>query len=385
MDTGRKKVFVAVVTGQKVANYPPILQFSEQGDHVLWLVSEGASKWFGEADKKFLKSKGIDYEEVTVSDLYSPRDVGNAILSGSELLKQADAAAEVYFILNGGQKLTPIGLQVAGSYLSEKGHEVFYLHGDYPSCKLRMYRKLDREATPCELKYNRVKMLGLKEIVELNNRTLGAPKYSWSYDEGSCKDFPQPDNSEYVEKVREFRILSNKEELSDIEKKKRCKLEKYIGQTFELLVFNRMVTFLSEKRNDYEPVIKELVCQAKFSTSTTEESDFDVGLVLLNGAVLNFECKSGNFKRKDIESRISLLRKSTSNIASLVLVVPLLMDSEGQMKEEVDRIQRRDLWKIDFLPYTLPDYKPSQLKGLIDPIPKDFESELEKILKQYLP
>lgn len=396
MKPGDSVLFVLVATGQKVANYPPLLQFAKRGDDTLWLISEGAKGWFTETDEAFLKGKGLSVEKIDVEDLYFPRAIRDAVIEKSSFFKDGgDHPGKVFFILNGGQKLTPIGLYAAGGALSERRIEVNYLHGDFPGCKFRLYKQLDQDAAPKEETYTPERMLDLASIVELNGRKLNDPEFTWSYRQGlepCC--FKPIEINEFLNKRKQFHeLIENKKKLAklgkDVDeevKRKIVELSNEVGTEFELLVFNRMISFFEKNREKYKSIIKEVVCQAKFSTSATDESDFDVGVVLLNGTVLNFECKSGSFKRKDLESRISLLRKSTSNIASLILVAPLLFrDSKEPIEEEIDRIKRRDLWQIDVIPYTLPGYDPSKLEGILDHPPGDFESELAKRLEKFLP
>ncbi|NLF17976.1 MAG: hypothetical protein GX595_12110 [Lentisphaerae bacterium] len=107
-----KTTFLAVATGQNVANLPPIIELAEPGDRVLWVVSPEAERGrWADGGSAVLGKRGlVVLPPARVEDINDPR----ALLKGVQepLHRAAVEADRLMVVLNGGQKLTPIGLQV---------------------------------------------------------------------------------------------------------------------------------------------------------------------------------------------------------------------------------------------------------------------------------
>ncbi|MER3416951.1 MAG: hypothetical protein C4297_12165 [Gemmataceae bacterium] len=165
-----KRLFIAVATRQNVANLPPILEYGEPGDYVVWLESEEAQrhKW-AESSRSLLTLFGLQsptrMNNLLVKDANCPCEVAAAL---EKLAVQCRAEKlRPVLVCNGGKKLTPLGLVKAFQDLSP-----VLLYSDDMPAALQCYE--DLHATPRILPYRKC-LLGLKEILKLNGYTLHEP------------------------------------------------------------------------------------------------------------------------------------------------------------------------------------------------------------------
>ncbi len=105
-----KRLFVVVSTGQNVANLPPLLEHAVPGDQVVWVESAEARRAFlSRGARSVLTRLGLerlpDIEIEEVDDL-------EALVARSEptVRLARERGLRPHLILNGGQKLTPLGL-----------------------------------------------------------------------------------------------------------------------------------------------------------------------------------------------------------------------------------------------------------------------------------
>ena len=367
-----KNVFVAVATGQKIANLPPILQYAERGDRVMWLLSpEAKDKMWLEGVLSVLENRGISSQCFDVKDLYSPKEVRDVVLNDISLSECED---NVFFVLNGGPKLTPVGLVFAGRALQKKAKSILYLHGDTKTFFRRYSNIIDESLSSFESDfYDRDKMLTLKEIVEINGKRLGAPKYVWSVGHGDIEaDLLDGDSVESFRNALMTRPAQN------------------LGDRFEKAVLRRVVQFFCLPKNrKYKAIVKEVVWHAGLFKNDPE-TDFDVAIVLLNGIVLHLECKSGTLLRKDLQSRILVLEKATSRIARLYVVVPFFPDLDSELFERQYKRRKElaDADNVNELLFTDENEERKMFRsptGREEEMPQLFESAFSGILDDFLP
>ena len=77
--------FVLVSTGQNVANLPPVLEFANPGDEVIWIESEEAfnGNW-AEGIKSILKRHGFEQNQIVrVKDINDPSEIVRMLKNGS--------------------------------------------------------------------------------------------------------------------------------------------------------------------------------------------------------------------------------------------------------------------------------------------------------------
>ncbi len=166
MTETKRELFVAVATGQNVANLPPILAFAdpERGDEVLWLESEQAKRGrWADGAVEVLQRRGIASERESIQgDVNDPPAVC-ATLKRYLQAHQADYG-RLNIVLNGGQKLTPVGLDCAAEFWRAQHKPVRFLYGeDRPACVAVREERLTAPAR--HERYPKDKMLTLEEIV----------------------------------------------------------------------------------------------------------------------------------------------------------------------------------------------------------------------------
>lgn len=102
-----KQLFIAVATGQNVANLPPILELANPGDEVLWLQSREARKgeWTAGADQ-VLKRFGLSVRvPLTVEDINDP----SRVIAEIRKHMSETSGRNLVLVANGGPKLTTVG------------------------------------------------------------------------------------------------------------------------------------------------------------------------------------------------------------------------------------------------------------------------------------
>ncbi len=280
-----RNLFIAVSTGQGVANLPSILHFAEANDHVVWLESPWAAKeGWSVGPSRILKNRGLSASRYPVSDLMIPGLVREVALRSVQKVKN-EKFENIYIILNGGPKLVPIGLTEAGKTLA-KEYQVTYLYGDDKPVRIRQYHDFLTDTTPQFIPYHSSRMLSLPEIVSINGRKIQKTGKIW---------YPSTPPSSY-ETPRDR------------------------GKQLEKEVFELTQTVVNEFPHP-ERVIKEVCWGAEIKKDhANTDMEIDVGIVLNNGVVIWLECKTGKINTKDIQSRVYRLIKLSSNIARLFIV-----------------------------------------------------------------
>lgn len=108
------QLFVAVATGQNVANLPPILELAEPNDVVLWVESPTArSQSWAAGASSVLRQHELDVLEpaIQVDHLNDPAQLSRACQAW--WLAQRGSYGQkcrLVLVMNGGTKLTPLGL-----------------------------------------------------------------------------------------------------------------------------------------------------------------------------------------------------------------------------------------------------------------------------------
>jgi len=288
-----RNLFVAVSTDQNVANLPPILQYAGRGDWVIWLESEEARnecwRWGSE---KVLHRRGIISNGHPLGDFMNPREVGECAYNAvRQHLNRGPAT--VYFVMNGGTKLMPLGLTLAGKALENAPVAVRYLYSNPRPVVLFSYEHPIESNAPWRIRYHHARMLSLPEIAMINERTIPEDDVRWQ----PGKPFPETP-------------------LRD--KKRRNK-----GYLFEKEIFYTTLSFLHGfDRDGY--VIKEVRWGPKIMNEKQVEAELDVAIVLNNGVVIDLECKSGRSQipKQKMMFRLHIIREATSHLAQTYIVRP---------------------------------------------------------------
>ena len=106
------QLFVLVSTGQNVANLPPLLEHAQQGDRVVWVESAPRRAGWSRGAKAVLARKRlVPLEDIIVEEI---DDLGEMVQASRPAIDRAkEEQLTVRVILNGGTKLTPLGLLCA--------------------------------------------------------------------------------------------------------------------------------------------------------------------------------------------------------------------------------------------------------------------------------
>lgn len=436
-----QQLFIAVATGQNVSNMPPILQFAHRGDIVLWLESSlAAQQGWADGAKLVLKARGLVNAQQSIDgDINSPLAIQNTVQSW--LNQHQPNMTTLYIVLNGGQKLTAFGLALAGRiWRDERKRSLLFLYGDDRPAQLQVYRERIG-SQPEMLTYDASRMLSLKEVLQVNGFELqnqpevidwrvtqkkvryGADlaftrivhKYAIQAEDTQQKvcDWPpfqhwaKKSKNQFQERleklferfgiyvahkgkraddfhtslakiVRDFHPKKPKSSIQ-ADDRKQLQAEGWVvndmvimGENFERVVANRLARYLADN-----PKASSIVRECKLNTKT-QGAEWDVVVVLVNGIVLNLECKSWQAEKKDLDARFRMLRSASGRLARMSVVMPLF----ESMDEPIDEKMRsnyehvKNMLGVSVLPLTM-----------LCNIPSDelsFEAGLDQLFKPYI-
>ncbi|RMG38851.1 MAG: hypothetical protein D6732_04725, partial [Methanobacteriota archaeon] len=256
----------------------------------------------------------------------------------------------------------------AGNELAGGGMKVHYLHGSDKPCMLRVYDSLRADAGPPKIDiYKSKRMLPLSGIAQLNNVVLKGGGFDWQYGMDYLYEFDFDDMALFY---------------LGVERRKGQQGQDRVGPNFEKMVFERVVRFF-QQRCEYKSILKEVKGKVGLLNDQNRIiAELDVAITLLNGTVLSLECKSGasSIKKKeakDLNSRIFELRRASSRVGRMWVVVPYFPESSLFKKQE-ERVKALETIGFRCLCFTPPG-------KYFDEKPCSFEVGLEKVLKEYLP
>ncbi len=206
-------LFIAVATGQNVANIPPMLQLGKAGDSVLWILSPQAKKArYHLGASEVLKKRGFQIlPAVEISNINNPREI---ILKSPELREISSNFAQSYIILNGGQKLTPIAL-IAMLRGKEAISNAALLYGQAQPAELWLINPENLQITT--LQYEKDISLRFEEFLEINGYKKTRPESEalcWSFRgaiKNGCNETPRyPENFEDINKLHSLHYMAAK-------------------------------------------------------------------------------------------------------------------------------------------------------------------------------
>ena len=377
-------LFVAVATGQNVANLPPILQFAEgtRGDEVLWLESRAAAerKW-ADGAIEVLRGRGIRSRRAPIAgDINDPAAVSKALKGFLKARRERYRA--LHIVLNGGQKLTPFGLALAARFWrDELGRPVRFLYGDdRPACVQVRDRRVGNPMQ--EVCYDPQRMLDLEEILLAQGARLNAP--------GETLDWKSPPvetrydtDMDFVRQVHRFawrksRVGAEKcpwPGWKDWSRNSRKRFSRAVRERLTRVFgwempengdkrdefFSGLVSFLRDflprtpdvglSRQEMEeierdgwthvgsrfekatadrtlrflanrPEIAGIVREVRCNVEVGGDAEWDVVLVLVNGILVVLECKTWRTEKKDLDARIRMLQQASGRLARMYVVFP---------------------------------------------------------------
>ncbi|MBK1646706.1 hypothetical protein CKO25_19095 [Thiocapsa imhoffii] len=422
-------LFVALSTQQNIANILPILELGKPGDRVLWIESETARKnnW-SQGACVVLRRYGIsDIETLPVDD--DPVSI-QQILTEHPALQTTDFTIKL--VANGGTKL-----QMLATSKALNGHISELLYNSDRVCLLERYRYHRDRQEPVEAIPYQGRGVDLLDMLTCNNKKiLGEAEQIWPSDspelplygkdidytskrhqriwewEKSRPSCPEPAFS-YEEAVRispekrqaltkivldccGLKKIQNEDHYlkkiydaahrldADAWKKqpKRASDEEApdVGRDLEDAVSVRVIRWINQNPN-FAKMIQSIWRNVKITPSYNNkiEAELDVALLLKNGRLLHLECKAFDAPLKDMNSRYSVLQRSSSQIAKMAICIPFfepLSDLEWhkEISENANKINEWD--HFDLIEFTFPEQLGT--KGLT------FEESLTKWVKPFL-
>ena len=424
------KIYVALSTGQNIANLLPILELYVPGDRVVWIESAFAhDRGWTLGPSQVLNQRGIPHETVTCTD-DDPDTLHLALLNRFE----REEPAKVRLIANGGTKL-----QMLAAFRALSDHLDEVLYGQHPACVLERYPQgglAPLSRTP----YVR-HQLRLEELVACNGMEIvdGKQECIWPGDPLPLEDFgtdpaytqdcysrlwswvnthaPAPGAKllPYSEAVnlapkQAALLLENIRNSCQLRPEAPIKHSKAktiyhsagkldqearralptiingsnapdIGESFERATAARLVNWLIGAKEFHaivQSVWRNVLIRKQGAIDI--KAELDIVLLLKNGVLLHLECKSWDATRKDMDARFSTLRDVASQLAKLVICLPSFpaLEEAAWHQSLIRNVQKIDEWnQYPTIKFTLP--------GAPDDAGMTFEENLRKWLTPYLP
>ena len=384
------RLFIGVVTGQQVANLPPILELAEPGDKVLWLESELARErdWSAGGDR-ILERAGLDVVgTVLVEDLNDPVAVARQVREA--VARYPDH--QLYVVGNGGQKLSPVGIMDGC-----RDRDPVLVYGDNQPIRLRVFPR-GLKASPEQRIYTR-HGLDLREILAMRGYRFmkdTRPERIWPGNGPALEE-----NSDYGEDPEVTARMHREHdqwhrENPDVDPKKMPAELGHLGDAFEQAAARRLHGWLqrwSPAAQALQAVYKDVhICKEK--NPGEEVAQWDIVLVLRNGILLYIECKSFTFGKKDLDARWLNLQQASSQLARMVVCAPVYgrfqeenwFRRAGGLRDAIGRLGRLSTG-FGFLPFDLPG-EPQAVDWRAERGSKTFpvfEDALKDLLKSYVP
>lgn len=429
--SSRGHVYIALSTGQNIANLLPILELYTPGDLVLWLESALARNldWTA-GPRQILDERGIPHQTLFCAD----NDPATLHQTVADYLAR-EGPARVRLIANGGTKL-----QMLAAFRALAGRLDEVLYGQFQPCVLERYPQDGLAAVGQQFYVNH--QLQFKELVACNGMEIlegkqeciwpGAPLpiplfgqdaahtqdcYSRVWEWRKAQEPPSappvlpyeaaanlaPEQTERFHttirnachlshtqpiKINEAKAIYHSAGRLDREARlawpasaQGVEARPNIGLEFEQAVAARLVNWLIATpalHRVVQSVWRNVLIRKQGAKDIRAE--LDIALLLRSGVLLHLECKSWDANRKDIDARFSTLRDISSQLARLAICLPSF---HGMERTEWHLALLRNLENIHgwnqhpIIRFTLPDTP--------DEEGYQFEDYLARWLRPYLP
>lgn len=373
----RSRLFVAIVTGQAVANLPPLLHLAQPGDEVLWLWTTEQTPASTEMLIPLLQAR------LGLRSTVYPRPIPSALADlpawwaaewpGPVLRQRA-----VTLVANGGTK--PLFLALVQAIGPTALQEVVYAQGQ-PVDVVRLPQGLATRSW-CEsfggiaVTLEQVLACSGYEIFTRDPAKLGVRLWA----DGAVKrPLPEP----LPAFMQPAAFTSAWGDGSAMTPKQR-------GDAFERAVAHRCLDLI-EQRPAWHAIVSELWLGVNVARSHRPElyaADWDVLLVLRNGVLIYMECKTGQAQKPELDASWQKLRDGSSSLATMWVCSPLpsaLAWEDGWFKR-LHSLRDEAAWLgRPHLAWTLPD-QPAEygFGGRRFRVPS-FETQFDELMAPYLP
>ena len=376
------RLFIAVATGQQIANFPPILELSRPGDAVMWLETPDAQArgWSRRGDG-ILSREGLQLVPgVAVADLNDPAAVTDKVREA--VARYPDH--RLYVVGNGGQKLSPVGI-LNGC----RDRDPVLIYGDGEPIALRMFhRGLSQPPARCLYTRNTLDLEDVLMVSGYQAHSIG--RRIWPAD--GPPPMRDPRYGEDVAFTGEIHAGYHAWCRDNGKTGKAPGELGNLGWLFEEAVARRLYHWLRQ-----QPAMARVVRSVHTNVAVgrvgeaQRRAEWDIVLTLRNGILLCIECKSFSAVTKDLDARLLNLQQAGSRLATMVVRAPVyapFLDRPWyrNTKQFITRV-----WDLDttfhFLPFTLPG-QPQSLRWRRRQPPRpcpSFEQVLERLLERYIP
>lgn len=378
-------LFIAISTGQNIANVLPILERFEPGDEVLWLESAQArqGRWT-EPASQVLKRHGVGRQhrlDFPGEDAFPPSEATTAI---QRLLGERRLAP--VFVANGGTKLQALALHAS---LQAQALPILYnldrpcayawlpqgISGPIERCRYRRHRldlpdvlalrgyelaQIKPDSQPVRLWPSGTGSLPETFYGEDIARTIEAhDKQSiWYADPGAengnaaaesgavpfkavqkwlpdkvevfraeiaaLRRVPPEDVSDGTLSSLYHRCLKLQEEARSVAARQNREQPPPLGPEFEAAVARRVLRFL-DRHPSHAEYVQSVWANAAARRAGAQNVSVETDLLLLfkNGVLLHIECKSHTAANKDLDARLLNLQQGSSLQARMLVCSPL--------------------------------------------------------------
>jgi hypothetical protein len=327
-----QQLFVLVASEQAVASLPPVLEMARPGDQVVWLESREArqNNWASGACE-VLRRYGLKVlEPIPVYDIHDPFAIAQACTP----LVQACAAQRLSpnLVLNGGTKLTPLG--VVGAF-----HErtPCVLYGNDRPVELWVFPEAFQR--PPKITPYRRHTLDLDDILLVSGHTtLGDKHCFWPAKSPDIHPFGNHFGYKFEAQVarRVFDWLQR-------------------NGGYDIVRSAWMNVKVARRNRQREPVAEPHAGgKGKRKRRAQEQeaiAELDILLVLKNAVLLHIECKSGGKSRKDLLARVLTLRQTASLAAQMAVCMPIDTEQIGWRDKYSANARSLEKFKIFFMPF----------------------------------
>ena len=367
--TPTQRLFLAVATGQAVANLLPLLHVGAPGDRVCWLWTDASNLAAAKASSELLRRRGFDTE---VHPEPLPAELSAVDAWFRHWLPQPPLRSQQrVLVANGGTKVLLLAIAQA---LEGELSEIVYGEGE-PVSVLRLAggraesAKRERPAGP---------PLTLQDVLACTGYGLleqgrGQKPASLLWRHGQrYAPVAEPEPCYMTAEACDAAYSRGEN----------------IGRSFESAVAHRVLAHL-DNRQVWHDIVSEiwLGVPVKRPHEDVPAAEWDVLLLLRNGVLLNIECKTGQATQKELDSLWHAMREGSSSLATMWLCSPLPTGLAGRRWfGKLHSHRDRAAWlQRPHLAWTLPGQRPDYwLDGQHFSVPS-FEAQLDDLMQPYLP
>lgn len=406
-------LFVALSTGQNIANILPILELAESGDAVLWVESDTARRrQWSQGACEVLRRHGIKNLMCLELGNDDPASLQQA-LADHDAVQNAETSVKL--IGNGGTKL-----QMLAAFRALNGQLDELLYNNNQPCVLeRQPYHHGRPEPVVRLAYRR-HQIDLADVLACNGREIvtsgeqqlwpdqaerletlygtdaeqtrshhqqvadwarnhpSKPKKAFDY--GRATDLAGDEADKFRRQILDACGLPEdrpiKKSALEAVYNRAHRLDKSawefqakqgsrdqdipdLGHELEDAVAARIVQWL-ENQPYFAGIVQSVWQNVKIRLAHGREdtAELDVALLLKNGVLMTLECKSFDAQVKDMNSRLGELQRSASQLARIAICAPSYpaFSSDSWCKELNRNVERMRQWnQFKLIEFTLPD------------------------------